>query len=345
MLGVAAAVSGCPQRVLITPPGPDGKVPSPTLVAAAEVGITEIYVVGGAQAIAALAYGSESIEPVDKIFGPGNAYVTAAKLAVFSQVAIDVPAGRSELMIVADGSAEPAWIAADMIANAEHAPDSPVVLICLSEGLVKRVNQAVLTQLETLPRHGIARRALADCGAVIVVADVEKAMIIVNEYAPEHLQIMVDDPNRMLRMVENAGSVSWARIRQRCRRLRYGYQSRAANRRVRTGVSGTLDRVLWSLYAGARAGRGRRGGARSYGSDSGPGRGVRRPCTRNGDSRQVRTTTGCSLFAVRCCRRPLETTKRQTSRIVPADGGMEPPSALLSENFFLRRFAILAFCG
>jgi histidinol dehydrogenase len=207
MLGVAAAVSGCPERVLVSPPAPDGKVPAPTLVAAAEVGMTEIYAVGGAQAIAALAYGSESIQPVDKIFGPGNVYVTAAKLAVFPEVAVDVPAGPSELMILADDSAEAAWIAADMIANAEHAPDSPVVLISLSKTLVDRVAQAVRTQLATLPRYAIAERALAECGAAVYASDIEQAMTLVNDYAPEHLQLVVDDPHRALKMVENAGSV------------------------------------------------------------------------------------------------------------------------------------------
>jgi histidinol dehydrogenase len=207
MLGTVAAVAGCPERVLVSPPGADGMIPAPTLVAAAEAGITEIYKVGGAQAIGALAYGTESIRPVDKIFGPGNIFVTMAKLAVFPEVAIDVPAGPSELMIVADESADPDWIAADLLANAEHGADSPVLLISLSIGLAEEVRSAVQFQLQQLPRRDIAAQSLAEFGAIVLVDELDQAINIVNEYGPEHLQLMIRDPNAALARVRHAGSV------------------------------------------------------------------------------------------------------------------------------------------
>lgn len=207
MLGVAAQVAGCRERVLATPPGPEGKVPAETLVAAAEVGITEIYSVGGAQAIAALAYGTESVRRVDKIFGPGNAYVTAAKLAVFPDVSIDMPAGPSELMIVADDSSNPEWIAADMLGNAEHAPDSPVVLVTPSRDLAGQVALAVSKQMQSLPRATFARSALENCGGCALVSTVDEAFMLANDFAPEHLQLMVEDARGALGKVLNAGSV------------------------------------------------------------------------------------------------------------------------------------------
>lgn len=207
MLGVPASVAGCPEPVLITPPGPDGVIPAATLVAAAEVGITEIYRAGGAQAIAALAYGTETIAPVDKIFGPGNAYVTAGKLAVVMDVAIDVPAGPSELMIIADRTADPRWVAADMLGNAEHGPDSPVVLVSDSAELLVQALTEVGLQLKTLPRREIAASALRGHGIAVVAPDMEAALDFANRYAPEHLQLMVDAPESLLGRVQNAGSV------------------------------------------------------------------------------------------------------------------------------------------
>jgi histidinol dehydrogenase len=207
MLGVAAEVAGCPERVLVSPPGPDGTIPGPTLVAAVEVGITEVFAAGGAQAIAALAYGTGSIRRVDKILGPGNPYVTAAKLAVFPDVAIDLPAGPSELMIVTDGTADPAWIAADMIANAEHAPDSPVVLVSMDAPLIDRVMIEIAGQLQMLPRQATACEALATHGLAIRVADLEQAMRVVIDYAPEHLELVIAAPSAALPMVKHAGSV------------------------------------------------------------------------------------------------------------------------------------------
>lgn len=155
MLAVPAAIAGCRRRVLATPPGAQGRVSSPTLVAASECGVMEIYRVGGAQAIAALAFGTESIAPVTKIFGPGNAYVTAAKLAVYPHVAIDLPVGPSELMIIADDSADAKWIAADLLANAEHAPDSPVLLVSTSTDLISSVSASLTGSLPYCPAKSL----------------------------------------------------------------------------------------------------------------------------------------------------------------------------------------------
>ncbi|HEV3312616.1 MAG TPA: histidinol dehydrogenase [Chloroflexota bacterium] len=207
MLGIPALVAGCPERVLVSPPGTDGRMPAETVVAAAEVEVTELYKVGGAQAIAALAFGTESIAPVDKICGPGNAYVTAAKTMIWPEVAIDFPAGPSELMIVADDSAPPPWIAADMLANAEHGPDSRVILISTSGEMVTEVLTELETQLQALPKKDIAAGALREFGAVVLVSDVAEAIDIVNDYAPEHLELMVGDVEGALALVINAGSV------------------------------------------------------------------------------------------------------------------------------------------
>jgi len=207
MLGVPAQAAGCVERVLVSPPGPDGAIPSETLVAAREVGITEVYRVGGAQAIGALAYGTESIGPVDKIFGPGNAYVTSAKLEVFPRVAIDLPAGPSELLIIADESVDPAWVAADMLANAEHGPDSPVILISTSAALLEAVEIEMRRQLASLPRAEIAATALAGAGWAVVAPDLDEACCLADEFAPEHLELMVADPDALLGRIHNAGSV------------------------------------------------------------------------------------------------------------------------------------------
>ena len=207
MLAVPATIAGCKRRVLMTPPNSDGRVPAPTLVAASECGVTEIYRVGGAQAVAALAYGTESIAPVRKIFGPGNAYVTAAKLAVYPDVAVDVPAGPSELMIIADDTANPTWVAADLLADAEHGPDSPVVLVTTSADLIASVSAELARQLAVLPRRELARQSLEKYAASIVVENLTDAISLANDYAPEHLQIMTRDASQLVVGVENAGSV------------------------------------------------------------------------------------------------------------------------------------------
>lgn len=207
MLGTPAAIAGCRQIVLCTPPARDGSVPAATLVAAELVGVHRVFKLGGAQAIAAMAYGTESVPQVDKIFGAGNAYVTAAKLLAFPECALDVPAGPSELLIIAEEGATAAWIAADLLSDVEHGPDSPAVLLTPSPELARRVAAEIESQLESLPRREIARRALTACSLIVVTESLGDAISLANRYAPEHLEIMAPDPHAVLRMITNAGSV------------------------------------------------------------------------------------------------------------------------------------------
>ncbi len=206
MMAVPAALAGCDDIVLATPPDQQGGVPAQILVTAAECGVTEIYKMGGAQAIATLAYGTESIRKVRKIIGPGNAYVTAAKLEVFPHVAIDLPAGPSELLIIADETANEKWIAADLIANAEHGPDSLVMLLTTSRRVIERTLGEVERQIHSLPRRDIAAAALA-AGVAVEVWDLQQASDISNRFAPEHLELMVEKPHDLLGGIDNAGSV------------------------------------------------------------------------------------------------------------------------------------------
>jgi histidinol dehydrogenase len=207
MLGVPAALAGCREIVLCTPPGRDGSVPAATLVAAQLVGVHRVYKLGGAQAIAAMTYGTESVPHVDKLFGAGNAYVTAAKLLAFPQAALDVPAGPSELLIVAEEGADPRWIAADLLSDVEHGPDSPAVLLTTSRSLASCVAREVEKQLASLPRQDIARRALESCGLIVVTDTLDEAAALADEYAPEHLEIMTAEPRTVLARISNAGSV------------------------------------------------------------------------------------------------------------------------------------------
>ena len=207
MLGIPARLAGCPQIVLCSPPGKDGKIHPAILFAAALVGIDQVFKVGGIQAIAAMAYGSESIPRMDKIFGPGNQYVTMAKQLVNRQgVAIDMPAGPSEVLILADSTADPGFVAADLLAQAEHGPDSQCILVSTSEALIERVRQEVARQLESTPRREIAEKALQNC-RLIYMADPLRAMDFTNAYAPEHLIIMTADPLADGLRIRNAGSV------------------------------------------------------------------------------------------------------------------------------------------
>lgn len=207
MLGVPAAIAGCPEVILCTPPGPDGSVPTATLVAARVVGIHRVFKLGGAQAIAAMAQGTASVPRVDKLFGAGNSYVTAAKLLAFPDCDIDAPAGPSELLIIADSSANPIWIAADILADVEHGPDSPAVLLTTSETLARQVVKQLDRQLRSLPRREIALEALAACGLIVVVKNLEEAACLANQYAPEHLEIMTAKPRELLPAIRQAGSV------------------------------------------------------------------------------------------------------------------------------------------
>lgn len=202
-----ARVAGVPEIVMATPPGPDGR-PNPVVLAAARLaGVQEAYTVGGAQAIAALAYGTESIRAVDKIVGPGNLYVALAKRLVFGQVGIDAIAGPSEVVVVADESAEPAWVAADLLAQAEHDPLARAVGLTPVRALAEAVRVEVARQLRTLPRREIASQALARHGAVVLTRDLEEAVGLANDLAPEHLELLVTDPFAWLPKVRHAGAI------------------------------------------------------------------------------------------------------------------------------------------
>ena len=207
MLGIPAHIAGCSEVVLCTPPAKDGSIHPAILYAAQKVGVTEIYRCGGAQAIAAMAYGTGSIKKVDKIFGPGNQYVTAAKqLVQMDGIAIDMPAGPSEVCVLADDTANPDFVAADLLSQAEHGPDSQVLLVTNDETLIEKTLKSLNAQLELLERKEIALKALENSKAVLI-KNMEDAMELVNEYAAEHLIIASDDPHRYGVKVINAGSV------------------------------------------------------------------------------------------------------------------------------------------
>ncbi|CAJ1383563.1 unnamed protein product [Effrenium voratum] len=203
---VPARVAGV-DRIVMVGPSPDG-VLNPLVLAAARVaGVTEIYRIGGAQAVAALAFGTQTISPVAKIVGPGNAFVAAAKRRVFGTVGIDMIAGPSEVLIVADGDNNPDWIAADLLAQAEHDTAAQSILMTDSEDLAVQVERAVDAQLNTLPREQVARASWQDFGAIILVENLEAAMPLANRIAPEHLELAVADPEDLLKKVRNSGAV------------------------------------------------------------------------------------------------------------------------------------------
>jgi len=209
MLAVPAVLAGCTDMVLCCPPNANGEVDSAVLAAAERCGIRQVFRVGGAQAIAAMAYGTESIPACDKLFGPGNAWVTEAKLQVSTDpdgAAIDMPAGPSEVLVIADAGADPDFVAADLLSQAEHGPDSQVIALADSADLLRRVEAAVDEQLERLARSSIATRAL-DHARLILVDDLAQAFEISNRYAPEHLIVQVDEPRRWLKSITAAGSV------------------------------------------------------------------------------------------------------------------------------------------
>ncbi len=207
MNAIPARVAGVEEIAMVTPPGRDGRVDIHTLAAAAGAGVTEIYRIGGAQAIAALAYGTGTVRPVDKIAGPGNRYVTMAKKLVFGAVDIDMLAGPSEILVVADSTANPAYVAADMLSQAEHDEMAAVMLITPDRGLAGSVRAELERQLKFLDRGDIAARALTGYGAVIITGSLEEAFELANRFAPEHLELMVRDPFSWLARVEAAGAV------------------------------------------------------------------------------------------------------------------------------------------
>lgn len=207
MNAIPAKVAGVKEIVMVTPPGARGEIPPHTLVAAAEAGVTEIYRVGGAQAVAALALGTETIKKVDKITGPGNIYVTLAKQQVYGLVDIDMLAGPSEILVVADGQADPRYVAADMLSQAEHDVMSSAILVTDHRPLAEAVRQELFRQLNELPRQEVARKSLANHGAIIVAENLEEAVALANRFAPEHLELMVAEPYQLLGKITHAGAV------------------------------------------------------------------------------------------------------------------------------------------
>lgn len=209
MLGVPARIAGCEEIVLCTPPRADGRADEAVLVAARKVGVHRVFKLGGAQAIAAMAYGSESVPKCDKLFGPGNSYVTEAKLQVANDAAgaaIDMPAGPSEVLVIADAQANPVFVAADLLSQAEHGPDSQVILLSDDRELLQRVAEEVARQAAALPREAIVEQALQHA-RFILTPDISSALQVSNAYAPEHLILNVGAPRQWLPQVRNAGSV------------------------------------------------------------------------------------------------------------------------------------------
>ena len=206
MNAVPAKVAGCPRLVMVVP-SPDGKLVPLVLAAAKLAGVDEVYRIGGAQAVAALAYGTETIKPVTKIVGPGNAYVAAAKRLVFGKVGIDMIAGPSEVLILADATGNPDWIAADLLAQAEHDASAQSVLITDDAKLADKVEQAVTAQLRTLPRAEVAGASWRDFGAIITVAKLDDAVALVDRLAPEHLEIAAHEAEALTAKIRNAGAI------------------------------------------------------------------------------------------------------------------------------------------
>lgn len=206
MLGIPAKIAGCRERILCTPPAKDGRVHPAILFAAQVAGVQTVFKIGGAQAIAAMTIGTETIPKVDKLFGPGNSYVTAAKqYAQRRGIAIDMPAGPSEVLVAADDSVSADFIAADLLAQAEHGPDSQVIFLTDTGQLVKKVEQAIASQLKVLPRAAIVKKALSK--SAVIVLPVEKWADVINDYAPEHLILMGKYEDEIADQVVNAGSV------------------------------------------------------------------------------------------------------------------------------------------
>jgi histidinol dehydrogenase len=206
MSAVAAKVAGVPSLAMVTPT-PDGVVNGPVLAAAALAGVDRIFRIGGAQAIAALAYGTAVVPAVDKIVGPGNAYVAAAKRRVFGRVGIDMVAGPSEVLVIADSSARADWVAMDLFSQAEHDEVAQAILLTPDAGLLERVAASMRRQIEALPRRRIVEASLASRGALVRVRDLEEACEIANRIAPEHLELAVADPEALLPRIRHAGAI------------------------------------------------------------------------------------------------------------------------------------------
>lgn len=207
MDAVPAKIAGVSEIIMVTPPNKEGKV-NPYILAAAKIaGVTLVYKIGGAQAVAALAFGTESVPKVDKIVGPGNAFVAEAKKQVFGQVGIDMIAGPSEVLVLADGKSNPRFVAADLLSQAEHDKNASCVLITESETLATEVREEVENQLKTLAREEIARASVENNGKIIICKDLLQGITIANRIAPEHMEVCVDEPFNYLGLIKNAGSV------------------------------------------------------------------------------------------------------------------------------------------
>ena len=207
MAVVPARVAGVEQVMMCTPPQRDSGVDPATLVAANEAGVNAVFRVGGAQAIAAMAYGTQTIPRVDKIVGPGNVYVVAAKLLVSANVGIDFAAGPSEVLIIADDSADPGWVATEMVAQTEHDPNAAAVLVTTSDGAASKVRRQIQAMMGETPRAKIVRESLRRYGRIILTRNLGEAVEFANEYAPEHLLLLVERPKRLLKLIANAGAV------------------------------------------------------------------------------------------------------------------------------------------
>lgn len=207
MNAIPARIAGVERIVMVTPPSKNGKI-APSILAAAHIaGVDEIYKLGGAQAVAALAYGTESVPKVDKIVGPGNIFVATAKKMVFGEVNIDMVAGPSEILVIADGGCNPAFVAADLLSQAEHDKMASAILITDSEALAKSVAEELEKQIPLLPRADICRASVDNNGKIILVPNLKRAVEISNEIAPEHLELAVEEPFGLLNDVKNAGSI------------------------------------------------------------------------------------------------------------------------------------------
>ncbi|MBP3437004.1 MAG: histidinol dehydrogenase [Clostridia bacterium] len=212
MDSIPAKLAGCKQIVITTPPMPNGKI-NPVILAAAKIaGVDRIYKIGGAQAVAALAYGTQTVPKVDKIVGPGNAYVAEAKRQVFGKVSIDMIAGPSEILVIADGKSNPAFVAADLLSQAEHDKMASAVLVMESQDLALAVAKELEKQLSLLPREEIARTSIENNGKIIVAKSIDEVLSVANEIAPEHLELCVDNPFDYLDKIKNAGSVFMGRF-------------------------------------------------------------------------------------------------------------------------------------
>lgn len=211
MDSIPAKIAGCKEICITTPPSSDGKV-NPVILAAAKIaGVDRIFKIGGAQAVAALAYGTETVTKVDKIVGPGNAFVAEAKRQVFGRVSIDMIAGPSEILVIADGKSNPRFVAADLLSQAEHDKMASAVLVTDSEELAKNVRDEIEIQLESLPRKDIAKISIDNNGKIIIANSIDDVIDVANEIAPEHLELCVDNPFDYLDKIKNAGSIFMGR--------------------------------------------------------------------------------------------------------------------------------------